>query len=212
MTTSIDIVDIGSGNVRSIKNSLSSLNLPSKSVSKPEDFSSDILILPGVGSAGLYMQKIRASGLDEAIIEHALSGKRLIGICLGYQLMSDYSEEDGGVEGLGLIKGRTEKLRHEGNSLTHNGWQEFLFRKKMLADSAYLTIHNLSRKQKIEGRVFFNHEYGVICNDENVATISIKDDILSPYAAMVVKKNIIGMQFHPEKSQITGLDLMAMLL
>lgn len=207
----IDIVDLGSGNVRSIENIVTLLNLPAKSVSKPSEISSSTLILPGVGSAGPYMEKIKTAGFDIALKEHAESGKNLIGICLGYQLMTDYSEEDGGVEGLGLIKGHAERLINDNNTCSHNGWESFTFRKKLLSNANHIVDNNLTRKQNVNGRVFYNHEYGVICEDDTAINLDISDT-LKKYTAMTLKKNIIGMQFHPEKSQNTGLDLLAMLL
>lgn len=207
----IDIIDLGSGNVRSIKNILTLLNLSARSVSKPSEINSNTVILPGVGSAGPYMDKIKAAGFDLAIKEYAESGKNLIGICLGFQLMTNYSEEDGGVEGLGLIKGHTERLTIDKNTLSHNGWEPFSFRRKLLLNANHSTVNNLTRRQNIDGRVFYNHEYGVICEDNTIININISD-IFKKYTAISVKKNIIGMQFHPEKSQKIGLDLMAMLL
>jgi glutamine amidotransferase len=204
----IDVVDLGVGNVKSIKNLLSTLKLQTRSVSSPGELSSATLILPGVGSAGPYMEKMRESGLAEAVTAHALAGKNLIGICLGFQLLFDHSEEDGGVDGLGLIDGTVVRLGSNGDTRTHNGWRPMRFRRELLAEAGFSAYHGQTRKRVINGRVFYNHEYGVKCQEDDVSLM----DIEGGCSAMAAKGNIVGMQFHPEKSQRTGLELMAMLL
>jgi glutamine amidotransferase len=208
----VDILDLGSGNVASIRNVLSLLNIRGKLVSRPGEISAETLIIPGVGSAGPYMKKMRDSGLDNAVKEHAMRGKNLIGICLGFQLLHDFSDEDGGVGGLGLISGHVARLRHNGAECSHNGWEPFRFEKRTLAMYSFQPALRLTRKTLIDGRVFYNHEYGVIGSDSEAVHIPIANCSLSGYSAMVIKKNIAGMQFHPEKSQQTGLALLSMLL
>lgn len=203
----VEILDIGSGNIRSIQNWIERVNVPTRIVNKATDIRSNFLILPGVGSAGSYMERMKKGDFDKAVTEHVTNGNRLLGICLGFQLMSAFSEEDGGVEGLGLLKGKVEKIDYN----THNGWEKFDLLKKELEKHPFNSELKLTRKQNIHGRVFFNHEYGFISQDKSSLnkTISYKYD---KYSAMVVKDNIIGIQFHPEKSQLTGTELISMIL
>ena len=125
----VNIIDLGTGNIKSIKDWVEKANMPAKRVTKFKEIDCDTLIIPGVGCAGPFMDKLKKSSFDKAIIEHARSGKKIIGICLGFQILGDHSEENGGVHGLGLIKGNVEKL---GKSLTHNGWENFYFDKKKI--------------------------------------------------------------------------------
>lgn len=204
----VEILDIGSGNIKSIQNWIERLHVPTRVVSKAFDIKSNFIILPGVGSAGSYMKRLKKAEFDKAILEHVHNNKRLMGICLGFQIMGHYSEEDGGVEGLGILECHTQKLT---NSSTHNGWEEFNFKKTDLNAQSFHSELKLSRKQNIQGRVFYNHEYGVV-NSESTAYNKVISDEYDKYSAMVVKDNIIGIQFHPEKSQQTGLDILSMIL
>ena len=104
LTIMVDIVDIGMGNVRSIHNVLSRLGLESNIVSRPESLSSHTLILPGVGSASPFMKKLHSTKLDCSIREHVNRGNKLIGICLGFQVMTLFSEEDGGTSARPIVQ------------------------------------------------------------------------------------------------------------
>lgn len=205
---SVDIIDVGSGNIRSIKNWLERVNVRANVINKPADITSNLLLLPGVGSAGSYMKRMQLTGFDQAVLEHVTSGRRLLGICLGFQIMAEFSEEDGGVKCLGLLKGKVEKLTV---TSSHNGWEAFRFYRRELAEQSFHSERALSRKQKVDGRVFFNHEYGFINADQQSFNKEISANY-SQYSSMVVKGNIIGIQFHPEKSQKAGLELISMIL
>ena len=204
----IDIIDIGSGNIKSIQNWIEKLNVFSRIVTKSSDLKSEFVILPGVGSAGSYMKRLKSSKFDKAIIQHINKNGRIMGICLGFQILGHYSEEDGKTEGLGIIEFYTEKLN---NNLPHNGWEELKLNKNNLNNQSFKSKLKLTKKQKLEGRVFYNHEYGVVCDDKSVFNQKISDQY-SKYSALIIKDNIIGVQFHPEKSQQTGLDIMSMIL
>ncbi|KGJ97006.1 imidazole glycerol phosphate synthase subunit HisH [Colwellia psychrerythraea] len=204
----VDILDIGSGNIRSIRNWIERVNIATRIVTKATEIESEFLILPGVGSAGSYMKRIKEGSFDQAILEHVQKGNRLLGICLGFQILAESSEEDGGVEGLNLMKGYVKKL--DKNS-SHNGWENFNFKKDEMGSQSFHSQCKLTRKKMIQGRVFFNHEYGFINQDDHCFSKPISENFQN-YSSMIVKDNIIGMQFHPEKSQNTGLDLISMIL
>lgn len=204
----VEIIDIGSGNIKSIQNWIERLHVPTKVITKATDIKSEFVILPGVGSAGSYMKRIKNKDFDKAILEHVDKGNRLLGICLGFQLMGHSSEEDGGVEGLNILNGTTKKVK---KSYSHNGWEKFTLRKDELKSQSFNSTLKLTKKQNINGRVFYNHEYGFVLDDSKSFNKAISTQY-DKYSSIVVSDNIIGIQFHPEKSQQTGLDLMSIIL
>jgi glutamine amidotransferase len=204
----VDILDIGSGNIRSVKHWIEKANISTRIVSKANEINSDLLILPGVGSAGSYMARLKAGQYDQAIIEHVEKGGRLLGICLGFQIMGNYSEEDGHIEGLGLIDAHTERLAE---NVSHNGWEPIYLRQNEMNNQSFNSQYKLTKKRILNGRVFYNHEYGVINNEQTAFSLPVSDS-LSKYSGLLVKDNIIGIQFHPEKSQISGSELISMIL
>ena len=204
----VDILDIGSGNIRSVKHWIEKENISTRIVSKANEINSDLLILPGVGSAGSYMARLKAGQYDQAIIEHVEKGGRLLGICLGFQIMGNYSEEDGHIEGLGLIDAHTERLAE---NVSHNGWEPIYLRQNEMNNQSFNSQYKLTKKRILNGRVFYNHEYGVINNEQTAFSLPVSDS-LSKYSGLLVKDNIIGIQFHPEKSQISGSELISMIL
>ncbi len=205
---SVDILDVGSGNIQSIKNWIEKANVSTRVINEASNIQSSLLILPGVGSAGPYMQRLKQGNYDQAIIEHIDKGGRLLGICLGFHIMSAFSDEDGGVEGLNLIDGHVERLQ---GKISHNSWEPIYLRRNELRGQSFNRQVNLSKKRILDGRVFYNHEYGFVNNDEKSFSIQISES-LPKYSGLLVKDKIIGMQFHPEKSQVTGLDLISMIL
>lgn len=204
----VEILDIGSGNIKSIQNWIERVNVPTRVVTKSTDIKSEFLVLPGVGSAGSYMDRMKKGDFDKAVLEHVNEGKRILGICLGFQLMGFSSEEDGGIEGLCLLNGKVERLQKQSS---HNGWEKLHFNKNELGEQSFNSQYKLTRKQSIQGRVFFNHEYGFVPNDTKIFTKPISE-AYKKYSSLVVKNNVIGIQFHPEKSQQTGLELISMIL
>jgi len=203
----VDIIDIGSGNIKSIQNWVERLNIMTRIVKDISELKSNFIILPGVGSVGSYMDRLKNKNFDKAIIEHVNNNGKLVGICLGFQILGKFSEEDNGVECLDILDCYTQKIQKS----SHNGWEKFHLQKINLINQFSYGEMKLTRKQKIDGRVFYNHEYGVISNELNAYNLYIPNKN-SKYNSMIVKKNIIGIQFHPEKSQQTGLDIMSMIL
>lgn len=204
----VEILDIGSGNVKSIQNWIERVNVPTRIVTKCTDIKSDFLVLPGVGSAGPYMDRMRKGSFDKAVIDHVNKGNKLVGICLGFQIMSNFTEEDGGVEGLGLLNAKVKRLE---KPTTHNGWEKFNLKKSDLVEASFSSELKLTRKQAIDGRVFYNHEYGFVLEDKKLFSKPISN-AFNQYSSIVVDNNIMGIQFHPEKSQQTGIDLISMIL
>lgn len=197
----INIIDVGLGNIKSLENWLDRSNLLYNRVSKVDSITDDAIIIPGVASAGEYMHRLKKTGLDKEIIERSVQGQKIIGICLGFQILTDYSEEDGGTECLGILKGSSKYIdEHK----THNGWNSFYFDTRKLSKN----IHIKKKRKKIaSGRVYFNHELKVELDCK--AYVKNTSDGITSFA---IQNNIFGFQFHPEKSQKTGQELLELIL
>ena len=205
----VEILDVGSGNVKSIKNCVDKCNVNAQLISQQDSINGDLLILPGVGAAGPYMNNLKINSFDKKVQDYVSSGGRLLGICLGFQILCVHSEENGGVQGLGIINGSTKKI---GQNISHNGWEEFKINKDDLNSQTFNSNAKLTRKKIVKGRVFYNHEYGVEIDNADAFKLLIPGKDFSKYTAMYINKKIIGIQFHPEKSQVTGYELMKMVL
>ena len=192
----IGIIDYGVGNLFSLRSSFAAIGAEAFVSGDPAELSkADRLILPGVGAFGDAARKLRDSGLDVFVKEQAASGKPLMGICLGMQLLFEKSYEYGEHEGLGLLKGQvvgmSGRLPAE-LKIPHMGWNALELTKpaKLLKNGSY---------------VYFVHSfYAENCAD-SVAAIT---DYGIPITAAVEKDNIFGCQFHPEKSGNVGLAIL----
>lgn len=183
----IGIVNYGLGNIRSIKNALSEYKVIL--VDNEESLLTvDVLILPGVGAFGFAMENLRSLGLVDAIRGFAKSGKRLIGICLGMQLLYESSFEHGEFEGLGILKGKVIELPNT-EVIPHMGWNR-------------LTVAQPSEGLYTNQYMYFVHSYYVVEEDEDQIVASTFYGTKIP--AIVKKDNIIGFQGHPEKSGNEG--------
>ena len=195
----IGIVDYGAGNLFSLKSSLKFLGIDHiVSADKEALARCDRLILPGVGAFGDARAILKESGTDVFLLEQASSGKPLLGICLGMQLLLQGSEEFGSHEGLGLIKGRACPLKgdiDEHLKVPHMGWNSLHFIKK-----------SPLFKYSAEGDwVYFVHSfYGKGCGEDVLATA----DYSLPVTAAVGRGKVMGTQFHPEKSGKAGLRIL----
>ena len=195
----IAIIDYGAGNIFSVKNALDYLGLESALVSDKEAVqNADAVILPGVGAFEDAARKLRESGLSEIVCDMAKSGKPLMGICLGMQLLFEKSYEYGCHTGLGLIPGSVVPM--EGKlppelKIPHIGWNALLLKKSC---SLFENIQ--------EGDcVYFVHSfYADQCDDYVAATAEYGIEL----TAAVAKENIMGCQFHPEKSGAVGLTIL----
>lgn len=195
----IGILNYKMGNLQSIKNSLDYLGIPSRIVDSPaETIECDQLILPGVGAFGLAMQQLHELDLVEPIKKIIEEGRPLLGICLGMQLLLESSEEHGHHEGLGLIKGRVLPFEGaiDGLPIPHVGWNNISKKK----ESAILK--NIGDSDSF----YFVHSFycDLVDKNEVVATTDYGFD----FDSIIQSGNIIGCQFHPEKSQRAGLSIL----
>ena len=196
---SVAVIDYGIGNVNSVRNMLKKVGIRAAPSGAPAELdSADALILPGVGAFGSGMSALHEHGLVDFVREYADSGRMLVGICLGMQLLGGQSEE-APMEGLGLIDARFKKFdRHvEGASLKvpHMGWNEV----RPAQDSGLLSDLESGT------RFYFVHSYFAtdVPPEHVVLTARYGDDFVAAYA----RDNVIGFQFHPEKSHRFGIRL-----
>lgn len=194
----IAILDYGIGNLGSIANMLKVIGEKNKITNDVDTIrKADGIILPGVGAFDAGMNKLNESGLAEVIKEEAAKGKPVLGICLGMQLLGKKSEE-GSLPGLSLIPFECKRFNFSDKSLKipHMGWDIVEFKKQ------HPILEGLSGQQ----RYYFVHSYYAVCeNEENVLMTC---DYGIEFACSVVKENVMGVQFHPEKSHDFGLALL----
>ncbi len=196
----IAIVDYNMGNLASVKNAFAKLGETAVVESDPAKFKEyDKLILPGVGAFGDAMEHLRERNMIDALKEYANSGKYMLGICLGMQLLFESSEEFGFHEGLGLIKGSvtafdTSKFS-EPLKVPHMGWNR-MFTKN----------HPLFENLDEEHYLYFVHTYHVNCTNEE--DIIGRTNYGYDFTSAVAHNNVMGIQPHPEKSHENGLKIL----
>ena len=195
----IAIVDYGVGNLFSLQSSFAAIG--AKAVVTGEEkvlAEADRVVLPGVGAFGDAAQKLRATGLDQAVLREAKRGKPLLGICLGMQLLFDRSLEFGSHEGLSLIPGEVRPLSEitpDGLKIPAIGWTALHLTK----------VSPLFRSVREGDCVYFVHSYyGAKCEPSVIATAEYG----APVTAAVQRDNVMGCQFHPEKSGRVGLNIL----
>lgn len=189
------IIDYGAGNLHSVKNALDFLGADSIVTGNPDEIlKADRVILPGVGAFGEAMEQLKRSGLDKTIKKVAQSGRPLLGICLGLQLMFEESEESPGVKGLSIFKGKCVKIPACGLKIPHMGWNS-------------LEIAKDSRLLGENGEyVYFVHSYYLVTPDKDI--VSAYTQYGERLGVAVERDNVFAVQFHPEKSGEVGLRML----
>jgi glutamine amidotransferase len=189
----IGVIDYGVGNVNSLNKSFKSIGFRSVKSDNAEVLEqSDVIVLPGVGSFAYAMDKLKKSKLDKFIVRESKKNKPIIGICLGMQLLTNSSEENGNHKGLGIIPGKIKQLK---NSDFHIGWNNIEVSKEL----SFINKFN-------NHEFFFNHGFAYEGNDANILSKTSYGE--SSFASAIMKKNTVGFQFHPEKSQKAGLQIL----
>jgi len=201
----IGIVDYNMGNLASVINAFKKVGADARLESNPSKLDQyDKLILPGVGAFGDAMEHLKSNGMDEAVITYAKTGKPLLGICLGMQLLFDSSEEFGSTKGLGLIPGKVvafEESRFDHpQKVPHMGWNE-LFQQPVGAD---LSVCPLYEGLPNDFYLYFVHSYHAVCDDKYAIG---KTHYGYAFVSAVQNGNIYGIQPHPEKSHENGLKI-----
>lgn len=194
----IAIVDYGMGNRRSVEKSLQRVGAKTVMTREPGILrAADGILLPGVGAFPAAMRTIRELGLDAVLKDCAAAGTPLFGSCMGMQLLFEESEEHGGAEGLGLLRGSVRRLDAPGLNLPHIGWNAVRWVREHplregLPDPIHLYhVHTFAPHPTDEDAVLGVAEYG------------------ETFATVVAQGNVFGAQSHPEKSSAHGLGLLA---
>jgi imidazole glycerol phosphate synthase glutamine amidotransferase subunit len=196
----LGVLDYGAGNLRSVLNALAATNHPAQLIARPEDFEGiDTLVFPGQGAFGDSVRILKQNDLWSPLKQWLAAERPYLGICLGYQLLFESSEESPGVEGLGVVPGLVRKFSPEhGLKVPHMGWNEANWEPRAA---------HLSAGLKNPSHVYFVHSYYPHVEDESL--VACRTTYGAEFASGIVKRNLAAVQFHPEKSQSTGLTLLA---
>ena len=194
----IGVLDYGMGNLRSVCSAVYEIGHDWTLSRNREDFGDlSHLIIPGVGHFATAMYQLRKRDLEEPIRAFAASGRPVLGVCLGMQILASQGAEGGGQVGLGLISGRVEPLpRTAGLRIPHMGWNTVRFCRE----------HPLTRGAKDGRDYYFVHSFAMVCDEPH--NVIGTTDYGADFASFAANDNIVGFQFHPEKSQINGLQLL----
>lgn len=189
----IAIIDYDVGNMRSVEKGFAFVGVPAKVTKDPSEIdSADALVLPGVGAFESGMRHI--APLQDVVLGRVREGVPLLGICLGMQMLFDESEEGGLYEGLGLAKGRITRFSN-GLKVPHMGWNSLSIKN---------ASHPLLKGIKDGSFVYFVHSYKAAVGEETQAS----SDYGGEFTAIVARDNVVGTQFHPEKSAAVGLRML----
>lgn len=192
----IAIIDYGVGNLRSVEKAFTSQGISAVVTNDEETLrTAGKLVLPGVGAFAACMDGLRSRGFDKLVIEAAAAGKPILGLCVGLQMMFDEGHEFGVHRGLGLMPGRVVKFP-EGLHIPHIGWNQVHFKQN----------HPVFQNLPDHSFFYFVHSYYVESADESCILGETEYGIR--YASICGRGSIVGVQFHPEKSQTTGLKLL----
>lgn len=194
----IGIVDYGMGNLRSLRNALDYVGLDAHVVTAPAAMAEvSHVIVPGVGAFGRAMENLETKRFVPALRAHAAAGKPLLGICLGMQLLASVSAEFGETSGLGLVPGRVEAFEPSTEfPVPHVGWNTLVVTKP----------HPIFARVKRNVDYYFVHSFHMVCDDGT--DVLATADYGRPFSAVVGRGSVVGCQFHPEKSQQSGLALL----
>lgn len=193
----IAILNYGLGNLHSVRKAVEFVGGKSVVTDEPDVIlQAEKLILPGVGAFKDGMLGLEASGLIPPLLEATRKGKPLLGICLGMQLLFDESEEQGRHKGLGLLEGKVLFFKQPGIKVPQIGWNQVQIQK----DTALLT--------GIQNGDYFYFNHGYYCAPANSEIVATLTDYGLRFASSVESGNVYGVQFHPEKSQKRGLQIL----
>jgi len=193
----VGIIDYGVGNIGSLQNMFFRLEVDASFVTDPAALTAyDHVVLPGVGAFDVAAAELQRTGFDDAVRAYAATGKQLLGICLGMQLLLDSSEE-GVLSGLGLISGSSVRFDPSmGLRVPHLGWAQI--RKER--------DHPIVADLPDDHRFYFAHSYHVKCADES--NVLASTEYGARYASMICADSVTGAQFHPEKSHRFGMQML----
>lgn len=194
--SALAIIDYGVGNLRSVEKAFAAMDCDAI-VSGDEKVlrAAERLVLPGVGAFGACMKALSERGLDQLVREKVADGAPLLGVCVGMQLLFEESDEFGATAGLGFLRGRVRRFTDD-LVVPHVGWNRVKERQS----------HTLFRDLQPEAFFYFVHSY--YCEPLENEVVVGQTEYGVNYASVVARENICGVQFHPEKSQESGLRLL----
>ena len=196
------IVDYGKGNLRSVQKAFAEVGFDAQITSEAGEIEqADKVVLPGVGAFADCVTTLRSKQLDGPIVRHIEKGKPFLGICLGLQMLFDVGYEDGEHAGLGIIPGKCVRFdvdRTRGLKVPHMGWNALEFNAACQSP--------LLRDLRDGSSVYFVHSYYVAPEDPSV--IATSTDYGGRFTSSVCRSNLMATQFHPEKSQKVGLQIL----
>lgn len=195
----VGIIDYGMGNLHSVQAAVRYLGASAEFCSNPDHLADwDALVLPGVGSYRYAVERLRSEGWDTALRDAVdVQGRPLLGICLGMQILGTLGYEDGQTKGLGIVDGSVTQLDPHaslGVKIPHIGF-----------NTIYTTKNDLFRGMPAEVDVYFNHSYCFRKLETGIVSSTVRYGI--PFVASFQKGHVYGCQFHPEKSQMHGLNI-----
>ena len=195
----IAIIDYQMGNLRSVQKALEHIGAQTVVTNDPKVIAvAEKVVLPGVGAFGDAMRELSARGLVDSVHLAIESGKPFLGICLGLQLLFDVGEESGDHRGLGVFPGRAIRFRlPKAYKVPHMGWNQV---RSLQVDNP------LDHELPTDSYFYFVHSYHVVPEDPSL--IWLEADYGGPFCAAIRRNNVFATQFHPEKSQSTGLRLL----
>jgi len=198
--TSTIIVDYGMGNLRSVQKAFEHIGEPAEISSRAADIAAATrVVLPGVGAFRDAIAALRQHDLTDVICDHIAADRPFLGICLGLQLLMDVSLEDGEHEGLGVIPGTVQRFDLPAEfKIPHMGWNQL--------DCSPQPEHGLLQSLRPEPWFYFVHSYHVVPTD--LSWIAATTDYGRPFVSVVARSNVMATQFHPEKSQSSGILLL----
>lgn len=194
----VTIIDYGSGNLRSVQKALERVGVEARITDDPNVMAeSSHLVLPGVGAFGDAIRAIRGRGMVEPILAHIRADRPFLGICMGLQLLFESGSEGGHHEGLGVLAGEVTRFElPPGLKIPHMGWNQVSWR-----------TAGTSQPTGNDGdHFYFVHSYVARPRDETV--IAATSDYGGPFCAAVARGRLFATQFHPEKSQSAGMELL----
>lgn len=214
----IAVVDYGMGNLRSVQKALEFAGAEAQVTSSPGVLRRcEKLVLPGVGAFGEAMRELKRRKLIEPIREAIRDRRYFLGLCLGLQLLFEKSEEAPAVKGLGILKGRVKRFRFARRSLKvpHMGWNNIAYGAGQMANGTWQMANGPKSKREplkiLKGvpagsYMYFVHSYYAVPEDEDI--ILTTTDYGASFASGICKDNVYAFQFHPEKSQASGLRIL----
>ena len=199
----VSLLDYGAGNVRSVRNAIHALGYDIVDIQTVQDITNaTCIVFPGVGRFGSCMEFLRAKNFAAPLRAYILANRPFFGICVGFQALFDSSEESPGVPGLSVIPGAVTRFEASDLPVPHMGWSTLQVHQTKLSSPSTIYDH----------RVYFVHSFRALATPDNQEWTWTTTDYGRRFISTVQKGNVMGTQFHPEKSGRAGLNILKQFL